>query len=731
MYQILKVMNQNFEQQKQLYFQGSSSTDNDEGGLDLSHVQSTVMRKLPLIASVTIAMTGLAFFKTLLLPPVYVANFELLPELVNVETKVTASGDNAGATRGEITAVELDDIQLKILKSPTTISKVITALQTKYPQLDYQTLTDDLTVEFIRDSQNKKNVLSVSYEHRDQQQVSDVIGVLTETYLDYSADKRAEGVQRGIDVLEQQIPKVTQQVDQLENQLQTLRDKYNFIEPGVSLNPISDRTNLITQEQDTVASQLQQMRLKLRTLDRELRSQPTTSPTAIELATPRYQGLLNQLREIDIKISTKSSIFSNKTAEIQVLEEERRRIVSLIRQASTGIRQKLVNEITTLENRQRLAQRESAKLRSQLKTTSDVANNYSKLQEQLKTAKNQLNEFTLRRDALAIDAARQEAPWQLLAPAGEPYNSDLSPSNRLLLGSSFGLLLGVGLALMLDKHQKIVYTSAKVEEVTNLPVLGNIPHAPKSWQLSLLSPAKNTQEQKQLPSSDIYRDPDQPGQLAFPDLFPSSIEAFRSFAANLGLLNFSTDSEFLKFDTNIKSLAITSAVSGEGKSTVALNLARASASMGRRVLLVDADVRSKVRLTESLGLESEVGLKNILNQNSPNLALQHIKKSPLDDNLYVLCSGFDECRDSSRLLASGQMHLLMEELKANFDLVIYDLCAVVGYADVNLIAGKTDGVVMVTGLGKIDQTLLGKAVDQLRMSNVPVLGIAVNNIAKA
>jgi len=234
---------------------------------------------------------------------------------------------------------------------------------------------------------------------------------------------------------------------------------------------------------------------------------------------------------------------------------------------------------------------------------------------------------------------------------------------------------------------------------------------------------------KQLPASDIYREPDDTGVLAFPELFPSSVEAFRSFAANLGLLNFSTDSEFLKFDTNIKSLAITSAVSGEGKSTVALNLARASASMGRRVLLVDADVRSKVRLTESLGLESEVGLKNILNQNSPSLALQHIRKSPLDDNLYVLSSGFDECRDSSRMLASGQMHLLMEELKENFDLVIYDLCAVVGYADVQLMARNTDGVIMVTGLGKIDKTLLAKAVDQLRMASVPVLGIAVNNVA--
>jgi capsular exopolysaccharide synthesis family protein len=201
----------------------------------------------------------------------------------------------------------------------------------------------------------------------------------------------------------------------------------------------------------------------------------------------------------------------------------------------------------------------------------------------------------------------------------------------------------------------------------------------------------------------------------------------------LGLLNFTADSQYSEFDTSLKSIAITSAVSGEGKSTVALNLARATASMGRKVLLVDADLRSTVRLTESLGFESKTGLKNILSsQNDPDLALKHIQESPLDKNLFFLSSGFNELMsyESSLLLASGGMFRLMEKLKCDYDLVIYDLCALVGYADVNLLAGKTDGVILVTGLGKIDTTLLTKAVEQLKVSNVPVLGIAVNDLVK-
>lgn len=290
----------------------------------------------------------------------------------------------------------------------------------------------------------------------------------------------------------------------------------------------------------------------------------------------------------------------------------------------------------------------------------------------------------------------------------------------------------MGIALMLDKTQKTIYSSAKVEEITNLPILGHIPHISKRRPLSLFASTKGSTDFKRLPSSDIYRDPEDTGKLAFPELLPSSTEAFCSFAANLGLLNFNTNSKHLEFDTSLKSIAITSTVSGEGKSTVALNLAQATASMGRRVLLVDADLRSKVRLTESLGLESEIGLKNILGQNDPSLALKHIQKSPLNNNLFFLSSGFNELmsHESSLMLASGGMYMLMEELKRNFDLVIYDLCALVGYADVNLLAGKTDGVILVAGLGKIDTTLLNKAVEQLKISNVPVLGIAVNDLIK-
>ncbi len=74
------------------------------------------------------------------------------------------------------------------------------------------------------------------------------------------------------------------------------------------------------------------------------------------------------------------------------------------------------------------------------------------------------------------------------------------------------------------------------------------------------------------------------------------------------------------------------------------------------------------------------------------------------------------------------MNLLMEELETNFDLVVYDLSAIIGFADVNLLADKTDGIVVVNGLGKIQTRALTEALNQLKMCKAPILGLAINKV---
>ena len=714
------------------YYLNSSYFENSEGGLNLIEFQNVIQRKLPLILGIALSLTSLALIKILTSPPIYVAGFELLSEPVNIETKVTSSDDESRKTREEISSVELDEVQLKILKSPRLISRAVKSLQDRYPKLNYQELTKDLSINIINNN-NEQNILKVVYENPNQQRVTDVIETLTKTYIDYSVEKRQSGVKRGIAFLDRQIPRLSSQANDVEKQMSELRGKYNFVDPGVLIQQTNDSINNLVQERAKNKIELEELRSMLNDLERELEIQPNRSTTAIKLGTPRFLQLQDRLREIDVEIGRKSAIFSDNSIEIQALNAERQEILALLKEAGDDTAQKLKNRITILENRQRTITEDIANFQSELKQWSTISADFSIFRQKLNRINRQLNEFTLQKDSLLIDAAQQDAPWQLLTPAGEPVTSNIGTINYLLLSSTLGVLLGVAIALALDKYENIIYTTYKVEELTDLPILGAIAYSSNPSKLSFGKSLDLKKEIKKLPSHPMAIGDQKPSGL---NLRTPSIETFRSFAANLGILNFSSNSESLNSHSEIKSLVVTSAIPKEGKSTVALNLAKASASMGKRVLIVDADLRNAERLTKSLGFNNEIGLKNLLSQEDPSLNIDCIKELPLEKNLYILGSGFDDANivseeiDPSRLLASTKMNLLMDLLKTKFDLVIYDLCSTIGFADVNLLAANTDGIIFVTGLSKVRTTSLTEALNQLELCQAPVLGIAVNNLKK-
>ena len=154
----------------------------------------------------------------------------------------------------------------------------------------------------------------------------------------------------------------------------------------------------------------------------------------------------------------------------------------------------------------------------------------------------------------------------------------------------------------------------KRQDVTKLPLLGVIPFHKHLKQLTFINEESAQTNPDRKAAS---RNKSTQGYSYFPFL-----EAFRSLHTNIG---------FLSSDTPIQSIVISSAVHAEGKSTVALNLAQAAAAMGKRVLLVDADLRLP-QVHNLLGLSNEQGLSNAISANLPVLeaCLLYTSPSPRD-----------------------------------------------------------------------------------------------------
>ncbi|MDZ5612179.1 CpsD/CapB family tyrosine-protein kinase [Enterococcus cecorum] len=176
-------------------------------------------------------------------------------------------------------------------------------------------------------------------------------------------------------------------------------------------------------------------------------------------------------------------------------------------------------------------------------------------------------------------------------------------------------------------------------------------------------------------------------------------------------------------DQPLRSMAVVSSGPGEGKSTSSANLAVVFAQAGRRVLLVDADMR-KATVHKTFGLSNEVGLSNLVS--GQQSASSVIQPSGVD-NLSVMTAG-PTPPNPAELLNSHRMNVVIEELYQMFDLIVFDLPPVMTVADGLIMASKTDGTVVVIHEGVTRKDSIIEAKNRLIQAKARILGVIYNGV---
>lgn len=199
---------------------------------------------------------------------------------------------------------------------------------------------------------------------------------------------------------------------------------------------------------------------------------------------------------------------------------------------------------------------------------------------------------------------------------------------------------------------------------------------------------------------------------------PSSLssEQFRTLRTNI---------QFSMVDKKLKSLAVLSATSAAGKSTVAANLAVTFALQGNQVLLVDCDLR-RPSVHREFGIHNDEGLTNLL--------ANHVGKG-IDDYLHTsevpglsILTGGPVPPNPAELLSSNRMKQLETDVAERFDLVIYDTPPLLGFTDGQILSGRVDGSIFVVHFGEDTKEDVVKASDSLKMVNANVLGVVYNRV---
>ncbi len=173
-------------------------------------------------------------------------------------------------------------------------------------------------------------------------------------------------------------------------------------------------------------------------------------------------------------------------------------------------------------------------------------------------------------------------------------------------------------------------------------------------------------------------------------------------------------------------VGISSSVRGEGKSTTACNLAYVLSQTGKKILLIDGDLRLPSVFTK-LSIKQAPGLSNLLVSKSGTVGIVSCKSAP---GLDILPSG-DCPPNPSELLSSERMAQLLETFKGDYEYIIVDLPPISDVTDALAISKFLDGIVMVVRNGVVDKSELADALRQLKLCSVRILGFAFRDAAES
>lgn len=172
-----------------------------------------------------------------------------------------------------------------------------------------------------------------------------------------------------------------------------------------------------------------------------------------------------------------------------------------------------------------------------------------------------------------------------------------------------------------------------------------------------------------------------------------------------------------------KMIVVTSALQGEGKSVTATNLALSFAELGKRVLLMDCDLR-RPKLGRLLNLSAPVGLSNVLM--APDLLEKALVRG-YGTGIDIILAG-DIPPNPSELLSSARMEKLLGQIKEQYDYIIVDTPPINMVTDGMVLAPQSDGALFVVRANQSDRNSVGYAIDQLDYAQAKVLGFVLNGV---
>ncbi len=423
---------------------------------------------------------------------------------------------------------------------------------------------------------------------------------------------------------------------------------------------------------------------------RQLRDKGDYELLANFLSSPMIMSLRAQELDLVRSEAELSREYGQQHPRIQQLEAEKAKVAERTQREIDGAIRNLENEAEVARSREDAFQRSLTEAKTQSALSGPAVVKLRELEREADANRTLYENFLVRLKETELQQQLIQPDARVVSPAEVPQApSSRSPLFFAIIGFTGSLFVGSTLAMLLDQMDGSLRTRRQVEELLRVRALGLVPAVQAT-------------------------DPDLSGYLGSK---PGSAyaEGVRTVYTQLRLANEAVPP---------KVVLVTSALPGEGKTSLAISLAMCAAQLGQKVLLIDLDLRQP-SVGKRLGMQPEVGVLELIADDACHFEDVVETNSGSGIDVLAVVQGH---RSPVPFLASDRLRLLLEEARARYDCIIVDTPPVLGVADVKVLARFVDAVLFVIRWQHTKRDAAQTALKELADVSAKIAGAALNNV---
>ncbi len=639
----------------------------------------------------------------------------------------------------EIESLSLAKEVVKFL--PYDITKTFSLPEKPMPGFDREEyIAKEINKRVSAGSVNNSEVIKIDVEAYTPQTAKVIANTFAQVLKKRKLDVKREETSKVREIIEDQLVAFKKQLDNAEIALKEFKEQSKVTVIDREAEEIYKRITEAEIKYNQAKADFNAAKKRFALIQKKLADErQDLVPTITKITSPWAQKLKQQLVDLEVQYTTlKLQDYSDDHPKMKRLRTQIQETKNNLKQESMKIAsgENIVDPISQIEK----FMEESIALEIEIQTYAAqekalrrVIDNYKKNlntmpDKELRLAQlmrdKDVNEkiYTMllqKREEAKIVEAEKVGNIRIIDPASTPEHP-IKPKKalNLIIAIVLSFVISMGLIFFLEYIDKTIKTVEEAEQITNLNILGTIPHINFKNIVLRDKKLKGIKEAINLNSNLVTK------------YNPKSAESefFRNLKANL---------QIARFDSPFKTIMITSANPGEGKSFISSNLSITTAQMGLRTLLIDADLKKPV-LHTTFHKRKEPGLVDfLLSKNEINndpLSInnevnwhQNLIMSTGIENLDILVSGSSSL-NSSGILASSKMKELLDELKHNYDIIFIDTPPINIIADGGIINSIGDGSILVIKANGSTSSEIKNAIKLLRRANDNILGIVLNSV---